>query len=792
MEVASRVVTLEGRQLMVSAVWDRTAAQQREQQLQDSLDLLCAGESISGVGRWDLRFADGRMRWSPQMRSLCRDGSSDELTTLWAYGTLVHPEDRSRWRQDLQRAMIRGEVFHNRHRLTAVDGSDVLLEQEAHFSYDPEGQPERAVGIIRDLGQQQNLQEEQSWNRCFDPLTGLPNKLAALTELDKRLIGRSYNNSLAVFSLDVDGFQEINDNFGSDVGDQLLKAMALKLKELLACDALIGRLSSDQFVIILEEHIHSLGDAVSTCRKLQKLWSSQERILSTLPLVPTISIGLATYPEHAQSGKALLQCANTALMKAKAYGRVQICSYSSTISRQIQERLELSSDLTQAINRNQLRIVVQPQLDRANQINVGEVLLRWKNHLGRSISPSHFIPLAEESGLIFPISDWVLRTTLQQLQSWQQAGLQAPRLALNLSPRELELPGRSLIRLLLDGLNEHNLSPEQLELEITETALMSNPLMAREQLRALAEQGFRIALDDFGTGYSSLELVRTLPIHRLKIDHTFVERITASAQDQTIVRTAITLAQGLGMNCVAEGVETVEQNELLLDLGCDFFQGYLWGMPMELDDFEELLNPSAPPDSPEATQSAISITTESLTFPSPIDTCNIRSTIIPGASEQLEMLRTAFDAAEDPTLLLQVPSAAAGSASDFVIMEANLAACRVLRQESQSIVGQTLLAILPHSRDNGLFDLFLDAAARQAPMSITDFVYRNHEVFKNDRCFDIQILPAKGVLVTTWRDVWDGMRFRCCSMASAAWRQLAMLPPSCMLCSASRSPGVIC
>jgi diguanylate cyclase (GGDEF)-like protein len=756
-EVASRVVSLEGRQLVVSTVWDRTTAQQREQQLQDTLDLVCAGESISGVGSWDLRFADGRMRWSPQMRSLCRDGSTDELTTLWAYGTLVHPEDRSRWRQDLQRAMIRGEVFHNRHRLTAADGSDVLVEQEAHFTYDPEGQPERAVGIIRDLGPQQNLQEEQSWNRCFDPLTGLPNKLAALTELDRRLIGRSYNNSLAVFSLDVDGFQEINDNFGSDVGDQLLKAMALKLKELLNDDAWIGRLSSDQFVIILEEHIHSLGDAVSTCRQLQKLWSAQERILSTLPLVPTFSIGLATYPEHAQAGKALMQCANTALMKAKAYGRVQICSYSSTISRQIQERLELSSDLTQAINRNQLRIVVQPQLDRANQINVGEVLLRWKNHLGRSISPSHFIPLAEESGLIFPISDWVLRTTLQQLQSWQQAGLQAPRLALNLSPRELELPGRSLIRLLLDGLNEHNLSPEQLELEITETAQMSNPLMAREQLRALAEQGFRIALDDFGTGYSSLELVRTLPIHRLKIDRTFVERITTSAQDQTIVRTAITLAQGLGMNCIAEGVETEEQHQLLMDLGCDFFQGYLWGMPMELDDFEELLNPSAPPDSPEAMQSAIPITTEPLTFASPIDTCNIRNTI-PRASEQLEMLRTAFDAAEDPTLLLQVPSATAGSASDFVIVEANLAACRVLSQDSQSIVGQTMLAVLPHTRDNGLFDLFLDAAARQAPMSITDFVYRNHEIFKNDRCFDIQILPAKGVLVTTWRDVTERSR----------------------------------
>ena len=767
-EVGSRLVTLEGRQLVLSVVRDRTASQQREEQLETSLQLLCDGEAMSGIGTWDLRFVDGRMRWSPQMRSLCHSDDADEFSTLWAYGSLVHPDDRSRWRQDFQRALLRGDGFHNRHRLVLAHAGEVLVEQDAQFTYDHEGQPVRAVGIIRALSEHQPLLEELSWNRTCDPLTGLPNKLAALEEVERRLKGRSYNNTLAVFSLDVDGFQEINDNFGSDVGDQLLKAMALRLKELLDRDAWIGRLSSDQFLIIHESSIHSLGDAVSTSRQLQQLWAKQDHVLSTLPLVPTFSIGLATYPEHAQAGKALLECANTALMKAKAQGRMQICAYSSSISRQIQERLQLISELSQAINHDQLRLVVQPQLDRANRINVGEVLVRWTNHQGRSVPPSHFIPLAEECGLIDQVTNWVLRTAFQQLEQWQQAGLKVPRLALNLSSREFDLPGRNLIRVLLDGLNAYNLSPEQLELEITETALISNPLMAREQLRALAEQGFQIAIDDFGTGYSSLDLVRTLPVHRLKIDRTFVERITVSAADQTIVRTVITLAQGLGMACVAEGVETEEQHQVLMDLGCDFFQGYLWGRPLELDAFAQLLQESTISGGPVVGPSSTPITANKIHVYPTEEGGTIAST-----AQQLELLRTAFDTADDPFLLLQVLSPIEGCGSDLVIVEANLAACRVMRQERTAIMGQTLVSIFPNMRDNGLLDLFLEAASRHAPLNITDFVYRDHEILKEDRCFDIQILPTQGYLVTTWRDVTERSRAaRSLADAAALYRLL--------------------
>ena len=579
-EVHHRVLCIDGRQLIVSLVRDRTTAQQRERALLDALQLLNDGEALSGIGIWDLRFADGRMRWSAQMQRLCKAESREQSTTFWGYGALVHPDDRNPWRQAFQRAVNRGDLLRHRHRLAFVDGGDVLVQLEAQFTYDNSGQPVRAVGTLKDVSSEQIFLQEQALERSCDPLTGLPNKLASLEQLNRCLSGRSYNASLAVISLDVDGFQEINDNFGSDVGDQVLKVIARRLRELIGPKAWLARISSDEFLIVLEENIRSLGDAMTAGRQLQERWSRQERVMAELPIFPTFSMGLATFPEHAQEAKTLIQCSNTALMKAKGLGRIQMCAYSSTISRQIQERMELGGELGRAIDRNQLRLVVQPQVHRSAGLVGAEMLLRWTNRLGVAVPPSHFIPLAEESGMIVQLGAWVLNTTVQHLGSWRDAGLQPPRLALNVSPRELEMPGRRFITALLDALTLYGLSSDNLELEITETALLRNPVQAREQLRVLADQGFRIAIDDFGTGYSSLELLRTLPVHRLKIDRTFVQSITASPQDQSIVRATITLAQGLGMDCIAEGVETVEQRQLLEDLGCELFQGYLIGRPL--------------------------------------------------------------------------------------------------------------------------------------------------------------------------------------------------------------------
>lgn len=753
-EVSHRVLTIQGEQLVLSSVRDLTEAHLRDSSLASACKLLNDGEAFSGIGAWELRFADGTLRGSPQMRRLCRWPDHEAATTLLAYGALVHPSDRNRWHQEFQRAMNLGEPLRSRHRLAFADGSERLMQVDAQFTYDNSGEPLRALGTLRDLSREQSLLQRQIGERTHDPVTGLPNKLAALEELNRRLQGRGYNNSMAVLSLDIDGFQDINDQFGSEVGDQVLQEVARRLEELMGSEAWLARLSSDDFLLVLEDSIHSLGDGLMACRHLQQRWGRQNQLLADLPLLPSFCIGLASYPEHAQTGQTLIQCANTALSKAKSLGRSQVCAYSSTISRQIQERLHLSSELGQAIDRQQFRLVVQPQMHRSRTLVGAEMLLRWTNSLGIPVAPSHFIPLAEQSGLILQLGSWVFAQTLQHLVRWRAAGLPVPRLALNVSPRELELPGRQYISSLLDGLVEHNLSPAQLELEITESALMQDPLACREHLRVLADQGFRITIDDFGMGYASLELLRDLPAHRLKIDRTFVRSLTASAGDRTIVQAAITLAQGLGMECIAEGVETDEQRQILEDLGCNLYQGYLCGRPLELDAFETLLRDPLISTSHQNGDGTGSWLTPVSLQPN----LQGNSTSVPSTFEQLELMRSAFDLTDDYFMLLQVIQGHEDAITDFLILEANQSACATMQQEREAIVGQTLLTIFPQMEQNGLLEIHIDAASRSTPTFINDFVYKDDTLIQDHRCYDIQILPTRGFLVVSWRDVTDRLQ----------------------------------
>ena len=748
--VRNSLVAVDGRSLIVSTITDGTQHNRTMEQLQEAVELLNDGEEQSGIGSWDVRFSDGRVRWSPQTYRICKCDPASFIPTLWGYGTLVHRDDRPRWRREFQRAVNRGEAFQSRHRLAFLDGSETVVMATGEVTYDDSGNPLRIVGTMRDVGVETSAHQELEQARLVDPLTHLPNKLATQEELERRLRGRGYNESLAVLSLDVDGFQEINDNFGSDVGDQLLKAIAQRLPTLFGHQIWLARVSSDQFLVLLEEGIGSLGDAMAECRRLQLRWTNQRSLVPELNLRPSFCIGLATYPEHGQSSAMLLQCANTALTEAKRGGRSQVCAYSTALSRRIHERMQLSNELSQAMDLGQLRVVVQPQGHSSGALTGGEVLLRWTNRRGVQVPPSQFIPVAEESGLIFHLSDWTLDRVLQRMRRWQEVDLPIPRLSFNVSPRQLEVPGRGFVSDMLDALNEHNLGPELLELEITETALMRNPLLAREQLRVLAEQGFRIAIDDFGTGYSSLELLRTLPVHKLKIDRTFVQTINASPEDRAIVQATITLAKGLGMDCIAEGVEEEEQRRILEDLGCELFQGYLLSRPLELDAFEELLRRKSQGDEPD-------VLVDRTPSPShvPLHHHGHRPDLAPSTFEQLELLRTAIDTSQDNFLLMRSVDGPDGSVVDYLILEANQAACAYMQQEREAIVGQMLLGIFPQMHSNGLFEIFADASTRGVPCVVDDFAYTNHEVLKSDRVYDIQLNPSREFLSVTWRDVTE-------------------------------------
>jgi len=303
---------------------------------------------------------------------------------------------------------------------------------------------------------------------------------------------------------------------------------------------------------------------------------------------------------------------------------------------------------------------------------------------------------------------------------------------------------------LLDALEEHALSPHHLELEITETALIANPLQTREQLRELADQGFRIAIDDFGTGYSSLDLLRTLPVHKLKIDRAFTQMITAAPEDQAIVQATITLALGLGMQCIAEGVETEEQRTTLEGFGCELYQGYLCGKPMGLDAFRELLQtPGSSTDSaPSVLGAGTILALEQSLEPAAMP---LRS----GASsfEQLEVLRHSLDVSPDAYFLLQASYGAMGAILDFLVLEANQAACHYLQQERETVIGQRISTLLPNLQGSGLMDQCIECLRSGAALELNDFAYGQHGAEEEVRVYDLRGYASGNLLTLTWRDV---------------------------------------
>jgi len=732
-----------GQSVVVAMVQHNVDSEASQPQLEQQLLLFQQTEAIHGAAGWHHQLHSGVMGWTPQIERIAGCTPAD----FSAYLELVHPEDREALRRTYLQTVDRCDLLHLPHRLRLAGGAvrHVLLTGVPRW--DQSCNPCSVVGTLSDTTSQLSQLQEAERSRLQDPLTGLPNKASTLEWMDKQLCGRTYNVNLSVLSLDIDGFQEINDTFGPDIGDQLLCSFAQLLRSDLGRDAWVARLGSDEFCVVFHQGVHSFGEAIQRARGLQLHLHTLETLTPELPLRPTVSMGVSCFPEHGSaSSLGLLQCANTALMEAKRQGRGQLRAYSTTLSRQIRERLVLDGALHKAITREQLRILVQPQSDRAGQLCGGEVLLRWRNHHGKEVSPAFFIPLAEQSGLIFPLTHWVLEASLAQIRRWRRQKLRVPRLGINISTRLLESFDRNLPEQLHRALAEHQLGADAVELEITETALLRNPVAAAETVRHLASDGFHIAIDDFGTGYSSLDLLRSLPVHRLKIDGTFIRNLKQSQEDRAIVEATIALAHGLGMACIAEGVETESQRQILLELGCDQFQGFLCGRPGDIEQFGRLLAGGQLPCAPE-----LPLPSEGFTSPawSGNSSVGLRAT----SFDELEALRSVFAESPDAFLLAQAIYCPTSEIIDFTVLEANDAACNAMLQTREVVVGQTLCTLAPGIVSNGLLEHYVTCLQRSSPLELDDYAYPDQDVAGETRYFDLRAYPSQNLLAITWRDV---------------------------------------
>lgn len=441
--------------------------------------------------------------------------------------------------------------------------------------------------LVHDITERKNSEEQIKYLATHDGLTGLPNRLI-FTQLLNHSIqsARHHKRKLAVFFIDLDRFKIINDTKGHDAGDQLLQEIARRYKLALRAADVVCRQGGDEFVILIEE-FKELSDLeivanniLSNTRKPIMLLGEECRV--------TASIGISIYPEDSEDEQSLIKNADTAMYYAKEEGKNNYQFYSKDIQSISTERLDIETNLRLALEQNEFSLHYQAKVNFKTGIITGvEALLRWQNPYLGSVTPTQFIPVAEETGMIVAIGEWVLKTACKQNVAWQKLGLPAISMAVNLSLRQLT--DSNLIDVIKAALNDSGMEPGLLELEITESMMMSNPAKMITLLDEIKKIGVRLAIDDFGTGYSSLSQIQHFPVDTLKIDRSFIRNLPENDRDNAITHAIIAMGETLGLTVVAEGVETVEQMDFLKEQSCDEMQGYFFSKPIEPDKFADLL-----------------------------------------------------------------------------------------------------------------------------------------------------------------------------------------------------------
>lgn len=446
------------------------------------------------------------------------------------------------------------------------------------------GEVTHYVGIFADISTLKKSQEKLKHLAHYDTLTDLPNRSLLIERVERAIKhANRRQHRFALVMLDLDRFKHINESYGHHVGDELIARVANNLSAVIHEDDTLARVGGDEFVLLFEE-IDELSNLGFVIERIQRALAEPIDLPDQMVNM-TASMGICVYPEDGANASELMRNADAAMFHAKAQGRNTYQFYTEELTRSAVEVLLLENDLRQAIERHELELYYQPQIEMKGQKIIGaEALIRWNHPVLGTVSPARFIPIAEESGLINDIGDWVLAEGCRQMSEWHKTGIKLHHLAINVAALQLSRGG--LVSRLGGLLNEHKLDSQQIELEVTEGFVMDRSERSISQLRALRELGVTLAIDDFGTGYSSLSYLKDLPMNKLKIDQSFVRGLPSDSSDAALSKTIIELATGLGMEVIAEGVETEEQADFLISKGCYYAQGYLYSKPLPIEDFE--------------------------------------------------------------------------------------------------------------------------------------------------------------------------------------------------------------
>lgn len=487
--------------------------------------------------------------------------------------------------QDARRAIGASDSWSGEMWQQRKDGSDFLCAMQCNALEEPGTHRRLYVLVTSDITERRRIEHELRYLANYDQLTTLPNRTLLAERLSRAIVrARRQGSRLAVLFLDLDNFKNVNDSLGHATGDRVLRAAAQRLQETVGAERTVARVSGDEFAVVLED-VTDLGEAEACAQRIIDAFDQPLRLDDRYEFTITPSIGISLFPDHAQVPTDLLKHADTAMYQAKGSGKRAFLRYADAMDGDIRRRANLIAGLRKAVERGELLLVYQPELVLAEgRIGAVEALLRWNSPDFGEVTPSEFIPLAEESGVIVQIGEWVLHEACRTLARWHRAGVDA-RLKVSVNVSALQLLRSDLPAAVSSALRHADLPASALELELTESMLMANAEVANQRLHAFRQLGVSIAVDDFGTGYSSLSYLHRLPINTLKIDKAFIDGLATpdDREDSTITTTIIAMARALGLRVVAEGVETPGQLSFLEQNACDIAQGYWISRPLAVD-----------------------------------------------------------------------------------------------------------------------------------------------------------------------------------------------------------------
>lgn len=542
-------------------------------------------------GLWDWDLAKNEIYFSPRWMEIigCENAEGTPCPKCWI--DRIHPEDRGTVEAELA-AHLEGNTkhFQNEHRIMHANGTYRWVLSRGLAVQDEQGVVYRVAGSLTDITERKQVEYKLQHDAMHDTLTGLPNRAKLMDRLSRALerTRLSPQYSFAILFLDLDRFKVINDSLGHLAGDQLLVSVANKLTYLVRPDDMVARLGGDEFVILLD-HITEKKQVTPIATRIIKSLSKPFR-LGQQEVYTSTSIGITFSSTEYDKADNLLRDADIAMYRAKAKGKARFEFFDHEMHNRALNLLQLENDLRRAVHGNELSLNYQPIVSLATGQIIGfEALARWIHPQRGFIPPSDFIPVAEDTGLILPLGEWVLREACRQVRAWEQAypALEPLIISVNLSAKQLDQKG--LVELVHSILQETGLPAVRLKLEITESVLMSNAEHSIVLIQQLRDLGICISIDDFGTGYSSLSYLHRFPIDTLKVDRSFVSGLGNTSENVEIVQTIIMLAHNLGIEVVAEGVETTEQLAQLQQMNCGYGQGYYYSKPLDQSRAEVLL-----------------------------------------------------------------------------------------------------------------------------------------------------------------------------------------------------------